>query len=356
MADEPADPPLKRAASRRDHAAARGEDLSVDHERVLAAIRCSRCQVAWPSIRCRRRRRSSPGLLHPSLDWRSDVRLDCTNRAPGSLRAPRRPWSSCPHAVRRLDHGGPGGPFVRARAEAPRRPRRPRARAPLTERAMQSAKRELGYAVLIASLREGPPMPLRLVDAQMNTAEYFIHHEDVRRATPEWEPRQDAALDASLWSLIRRSAWLFTRRIRRAPACSWKRPVSGLSRRGGDSRSPPCGVARRNCFSTCSVGGAPSRRIWKGLGIPYLLQRQPDRHLDQAVLRRARPHRRDGLPLLRVRVRRPRERQRPQQHGDLTTLSSIGPSVRTGLAGTAVNADWVALRWTASTGNISVTG
>jgi len=88
-----------------------------------------------------------------------------------------------------------------------------RALAPLTERAMQSAKRELGYAGLIASLREGPPMPLRLVDAQMNTAEYFIHHEDVRRASPEWEPRQDAALDASLWTLIRRSAWLLTRRI-----------------------------------------------------------------------------------------------------------------------------------------------
>ncbi len=85
--------------------------------------------------------------------------------------------------------------------------------APLTERAMQSVKRELGYAGLIASLREGPPMPMRLVDAQMNTGEYFIHHEDVRRAVPEWKPRQDPALDAALWPLIRRGAWLLTRRI-----------------------------------------------------------------------------------------------------------------------------------------------
>jgi uncharacterized protein (TIGR03085 family) len=85
--------------------------------------------------------------------------------------------------------------------------------APLTERAMQSAKGELGYAGLIASLRQGPPMPMRLFDAQMNTAEYFVHHEDVRRAVPDWEPRQDPALEAALWPLIRRGSWLLTRHV-----------------------------------------------------------------------------------------------------------------------------------------------
>jgi uncharacterized protein (TIGR03085 family) len=86
--------------------------------------------------------------------------------------------------------------------------------APFTERAMDSAKRELGYEGLIASIRSGPPMPMRLVDGQMNTAEYFIHHEDVRRAAESWQPRRDGALDAALWPLVQRGAWLFTRRVK----------------------------------------------------------------------------------------------------------------------------------------------
>lgn len=86
--------------------------------------------------------------------------------------------------------------------------------APFTERAMQSAKRRLGYTGLIASIRSGPPMPMSLVDAQMNTAEYFIHHEDVRRAADEWQPRRDLRLDASLWPLTQRGAWLFARRVK----------------------------------------------------------------------------------------------------------------------------------------------
>jgi uncharacterized protein (TIGR03085 family) len=35
---------------------------------------------------------------------------------------------------------------------------------------------------LVAQVRSGPPLPLRPVDEAMNTAEYFIHVEDVRRA------------------------------------------------------------------------------------------------------------------------------------------------------------------------------
>ncbi len=86
--------------------------------------------------------------------------------------------------------------------------------APVTERAMQSAKRERGYGGLIESIRSGPPMPIRLIDSQMNAVEYFIHHEDVRRADDGWEPRQDPALDAALWRLIKRGAWLLTRRVK----------------------------------------------------------------------------------------------------------------------------------------------
>ena len=37
----------------------------------------------------------------------------------------------------------------------------------------------------------GPPLysPFKLLDSIANVAEMFIHHEDVRRARPDWEPR-----------------------------------------------------------------------------------------------------------------------------------------------------------------------
>jgi uncharacterized protein (TIGR03085 family) len=64
---------------------------------------------------------------------------------------------------------------------------------------------------LIAEVRAGPPMwsPMRIaaVDRAANTAEFFIHHEDVRRATEGWTPRiLDPDLDAQLWSTMHRMA------------------------------------------------------------------------------------------------------------------------------------------------------
>jgi uncharacterized protein (TIGR03085 family) len=41
----------------------------------------------------------------------------------------------------------------------------------------------------------------------MNTAEYFIHHEDVRRAQSGWVPRElDPELERALWSRVRFTA------------------------------------------------------------------------------------------------------------------------------------------------------
>ncbi len=84
----------------------------------------------------------------------------------------------------------------------------------LTEHAMESAKRELGYAKLVSAVRSGPPFPWTLLDSAMNVAEYFVHHEDVRRAGGDAEPRVDADLDEALWRVLRRSAVLLSLRLR----------------------------------------------------------------------------------------------------------------------------------------------
>lgn len=53
---------------------------------------------------------------------------------------------------------------------------------------------ERDWADLVADVRAGPPRwsPLSSPerDRAMNTTEFFVHHEDVRRATPGWEPRK----------------------------------------------------------------------------------------------------------------------------------------------------------------------
>src|SRR5262249_24057033 len=73
---------------------------------------------------------------------------------------------------------------------------------------------------LVAAVRTGPPewMPWAWppVDRAINTVEFFIHHEDVRRAASTWEPRPtDIGLEDDLWRRLRLGARLMARR---APA------------------------------------------------------------------------------------------------------------------------------------------
>jgi uncharacterized protein (TIGR03085 family) len=53
---------------------------------------------------------------------------------------------------------------------------------------------EQDFATLVERVRNGPPrwspMALPKLDQLLNTLEYFVHHEDVRRAAPGWEPRE----------------------------------------------------------------------------------------------------------------------------------------------------------------------
>jgi uncharacterized protein (TIGR03085 family) len=70
---------------------------------------------------------------------------------------------------------------------------------------------------LVARLRQGPPIysPFRLprVGAAMNLLEFFVHHEDVRRAQPGWEPRSlPRATEDGIWRAVRVTGkWLVRR-------------------------------------------------------------------------------------------------------------------------------------------------
>jgi uncharacterized protein (TIGR03085 family) len=85
-----------------------------------------------------------------------------------------------------------------------------------TARAQQRLKSRKSYAELIEAFRGGPPrfspFTLPKADEAANTVEYFVHHEDVRRAADGWEPRElDPGLVEALWSRLKSGGRLFAR-------------------------------------------------------------------------------------------------------------------------------------------------
>jgi len=72
------------------------------------------------------------------------------------------------------------------------------------------------FELVVGRLRTGPPRwsPYRIapIGEAANNIEFFVHHEDVRRAQPDWKPRIiDAATDDLLWRRTRRMARLVLR-------------------------------------------------------------------------------------------------------------------------------------------------
>ncbi|GAA3840191.1 TIGR03085 family metal-binding protein [Saccharothrix violaceirubra] len=56
---------------------------------------------------------------------------------------------------------------------------------------------------LVELVRTGPPAILRPLDELLNASEYFVHHEDVRRAADGWSPRPpEPVRDEALWKRV----------------------------------------------------------------------------------------------------------------------------------------------------------
>ncbi len=124
-----------------------------------------------------------------------------------------------------LDETGPDGPTLCAgwqtrdlAAHLVLRERRPDAAAgvaggPLagyTARVQQQYLERYPYSELIRLFQAGPPRisPFAIpgADAAANTVEYFVHHEDVRRAGAEWTERElPGPLSELLWKRLKQS-------------------------------------------------------------------------------------------------------------------------------------------------------
>lgn len=109
-----------------------------------------------------------------------------------------------------------------------------------TESVQNRLKSGRSYAELVGDVRKGPPRwsPYGLVpglDAMVNTLEFLVHHEDVRRAQPGWEPRElPADLAETIWKRVAGGARLT---LRKAPVGVVLRHTDG--RRAGGRKAEP---------------------------------------------------------------------------------------------------------------------
>jgi uncharacterized protein (TIGR03085 family) len=111
------------------------------------------------------------------------------------------------------------------------------------------------YAELIKLFKSGPPsmsvFGIPGADAAANTVEYFVHHEDVRRAADGWTERElSEGLSDALWKRLK-GARLFLRSA----------PTGIVLVRAGASGVPP--IIAKNATPSVTVTGSPAElTLW----------------------------------------------------------------------------------------------
>ena|SRR5487761_61845 len=173
-----------------------------------------------------------------------------------------------------LDETGPDGPTLcegwQTRdlvAHLVLRERRPDAAAgamggPLagyTARVLRQYQDRYSYPALIAMFQAGPPslslFAIPGADEAANTVEYFVHHEDVRRAVPGWTERElPDGLDGALWKRLN-GAKLFLRSAPTGIVLS-REPAAGGGMR----------IVAKNATPSVTVTGSPAELTMWSMG------------------------------------------------------------------------------------------
>ncbi|HEX9064839.1 MAG TPA: TIGR03085 family metal-binding protein [Streptosporangiaceae bacterium] len=82
-----------------------------------------------------------------------------------------------------------------------------------SERVRRGLAQGTAFPDLVEAIRSGPPrlsfFSLPGADARANFAEFLVHHEDVRRAQPDWQPRKlEHGLADQIWHELSRARLL----------------------------------------------------------------------------------------------------------------------------------------------------
>ena len=157
------------------------------------------------------------------------------------------------------------------------------------------------FAQLVELIRTGPPrlsiFGLPGADEKLNLVEYFVHHEDVLRAQPDWQPRKvDAELADVLWDRLSLARLM----LRKAPV------GVELVRADGRPTAPPDAGARPSADHR--QGPHAGRDSHRGSGRADAVDDGPDGRRGRADGRGGRRRRRAALGSLAAHRRVARER------------------------------------------------
>jgi len=128
-----------------------------------------------------------------------------------------------------------------------------------TARVQQRLRDRIPFPDLVRMIRSGPPrlsvMALPGVDELANAVEYFVHHEDVRRGAPGWEPREISRGEADmLWHRLRLARFM----LRKAPV-----GVELARDDIEDGDGPAYRITARNATPAVTVVGSPAElTLW----------------------------------------------------------------------------------------------
>jgi uncharacterized protein (TIGR03085 family) len=133
-----------------------------------------------------------------------------------------------------------------------------------TARVQQRIRARTPFPDLVRTIRSGPPrlsvMALPGVDERANAVEFFVHHEDVRRAAANWEPRalSDGESDM-LWQRLRMARFM----LRKAPVgVELARDDTVLARdhtgTGVSPDGPTYRITAKNATPAVTVVGSPA--------------------------------------------------------------------------------------------------
>jgi uncharacterized protein (TIGR03085 family) len=128
-----------------------------------------------------------------------------------------------------------------------------------TARVQQRIKERTSFRHLVRTIRSGPPllsfMSLPGMDERTNAVEYFVHHEDIRRAAPDWTPRQLSQGESDmLWQRLRMARFM----LRKAPVGVElaRDDVEGAELANGHGH--PYRITAKNATPAVTVIGSPA--------------------------------------------------------------------------------------------------
>jgi uncharacterized protein (TIGR03085 family) len=132
-----------------------------------------------------------------------------------------------------------------------------------TARVQRRLRQRIPFPELVRIIRSGPPhlsvMALPGMDERVNAVEFFVHHEDVRRAADGWEPRALGSGESDmLWGRLRMARFM----LRKAPVgVELARDDVGPATHNPDGA--PYRITARNATPAVTVVGSPAElTLW----------------------------------------------------------------------------------------------